>query len=175
MAVTSTPTAAPERQVIRRTGYEPGALAGAFVGILIGMVVWLFGAKYTVDGLVLGCNMILGFFGVAYRVPMMPELYLWLAVFPLFFSLVEWTCSPMGRSGARHGGLILTWAVVVALDIITTVIGLRAGGGIPLVVWLASFLPGLALLTGILTFGPEWLIKSCWGLLARAARAIFKR
>jgi hypothetical protein len=176
MAVTSKPLdPQPRRQSVVSTHsrYEPGLIIGALVGLGIGAVVWLFGAKYTIDGLVLITNRILAFFTVPYQVDMTPSLYLWLACFPLAFSAVEWTCSPIGRNGARHAGIILTWIVVIVIDLITTVIGLRAGGGIEVVVWIVSSSVGLASLAGVLTFGPEWLMKSCGGLIGRAVKSIF--
>lgn len=155
--------------------YEPGTIIGAIVGLIISGVVWIFGAKYTIDGLILIANAVLEFLMFSYRVKPYAELYLWLALFPLMFSAVEWTCSPIGKKGTRHAGLILTWSVIIVIDLVSTIMGLRAGGGVAFVIWLVSFQAGLAVLAFVLTFGPEWLMKSCGGLLWRAAQSFMKR
>lgn len=174
MSVTSTPITSQEPKVTRTYRYDAGSIIGALVGLAIGAVVWIFGARYTVDGLVLGSNIVLEFLTIPARIAPRWELYLWLLVIPLAFSAVEWTCSPIGRSRIKHPGLIMAWIVVITLDIGSTVLGLAAAKSPAALVTIVSTVYGIGLLSVLLTFGPEAMMKSCGGLLWRALRTLFK-
>lgn len=175
MAVTSTPVTSQEPKVIRTSRYEPGAIIGALAGLVFGAVFWIFGARYTIDGVILVCNTILEFLTVPTRISMRWEYYLWFAPVPVLFSAIEWTCSPIGKRRIRHWGLIVAWAIAVLLDILSTLLGLSAAKSPDLVVWIASNVFSLSLLSLVLTFGPESLMRSCAALVWRALRSLFNR
>jgi hypothetical protein len=172
MAVTSKPLGQ-EPIRITRARYELNAIVGALIGLLIGAVVWIFGARYTVDGLILGSNTILSFLTIPLHIAPRWEYYLYLAPLPILFSAVEWTCSPFGRNRVTHGGLIMAWVVVVAIDTASTLIGLASATTPAFIVWIVSSITGIVILSIVLTFGPELMMKSCGGLLWRALRSLF--
>lgn len=119
---------------------EPGSLAQLKIGIrllglvcvLLGVALWLPGARFTVDGLFNWLNAIVGWFGVPPIVQLLIgwPLIIGAGIAGLIFSCVEIGAPPVAMIGGRlrmHRDPIawIGWLVLVAIDVGTTFSGLR--------------------------------------------------
>lgn len=176
MSVTSTPITTEPKVIHRKPQYI--LMVAGFIGLAFGLVQWIFGAKYTVDGIINISNAVLAFLTVPYRITMRWELYLYLSPFPIGFSLIEIFLRPVQRVGGRltmiAAGLVAVWLLVSLLDLGSTAVGIGAGvGGPAFVRSAASSLVGVVLVTLYLTYTPEWLIRNSWYFLKRGVVSLF--
>jgi hypothetical protein len=142
------------------------------VGMLIGIVIWIIGAKYTVDGIVVVTNLLLAFLTIPYQIllPLPWVMYIPLGTIPLIFSCVEWTRPPRQRSvvGTRTitvwqpFDMICIWLIIVSLDLLTTFYGVAnpSKDAWTITQFIASYSVLTGSITAILTFWPEYVIKS---------------
>lgn len=139
-------------------------------GILIGAVVWTIGARYTIDGVMALLNQLLGFLRVPWRVPHVLPYWVYLVCLPVPVgcSFVEWKYGPVwrdprGRWHMQPAEFLLTWTIIVMIDLVTTFTGVSIKDSETpyIVAQIVATTFGAALLTAILTFGPEWLIRRC--------------
>jgi hypothetical protein len=120
-------------------------------------------------------NWVIGFLSFTYRLPApQAQVYVYLAIFPVLFSVVEWSCAPVLRvtvadgqggrrqiSRANEPQRIVTWGVISGMDMATTYAGLVAP---PLVAgsvhaWIAATSWASGSVTAVLTFVPEWMMR----------------
>lgn len=168
------PAATPRKPFAPYPIVEPPARAGigAPAGILMllfGLPLWALGAKYTLDGAVIGINMLAAFLELPARIPA-PTGWWNLLLIPvgLLFSYVE--------SSVRlnlFGGPAQLFALVVLLvfthgiDIYTTYLGISSlaaqSSGIGQFLNLFWWSPYIAAI--VLTYLPELLIRGGWSLL----------
>lgn len=159
MTVQSRPMTAPAAK--RSYGIPLAAL-------LIGATLWPIGARYSIDGLLWLCNQLLLFLRVAYQVPTPPiwQVYAVLAPISILCSRVEWSLSINRMPGADAA---IVWLFIVGYDAITTYFGVRypESGGWAITQQVGQSIVLSGILTGILTFGPEWLMRKGWKALRR--------
>lgn len=146
-----------------------GEIAVAIAGLMIGALLWIIGARFTIDGLFWVGNVILGFVRAPIRIPTPPIWIVYIALLPvpLLCSRVEWTV-PFTRAngkwritGAKD---LLVWVVIAIIDSATTYAGVVQP---PSDAWqmlreLASSVILSIAVSIVLTFLPEWLIRVCW-------------
>ena len=139
-------------------------------GILIGAAIWTIGARYTIDGVMVLLNQLLGFLRVPWRIPPVLPYWIYLICLPLPVgcSFVEWKYGPVwrdqrGRWHMQPAEFLLTWTIIVVVDLVSTFTGVSIKDSETpyLVIQIVSTTFGAGLLTAILTFGPEWLIRRC--------------
>lgn len=142
--------------------------AVAVAGLVIGCILWPIGARYSIDGLFWLVNAILAFLRIPLALATPPHwaFYCLLAPLPYLCSRVEWQ-PPLYRGAGRwhvaSANVVVTWACVAGYDFGTTYLGIRAPEQSSAVgAEIAAALVVAATLGVILTFGPEWLIRSSW-------------
>jgi hypothetical protein len=160
----------------QRPRLDPPGLALSGVGTLLSLVLWVIGARYTVDGVLAMINALLDFLTIPAQIPIPPGwvLYLMLAPIPLAYSLIEWQKVPLtvhdeGWRAAPLGQWVV-WLIVYAMDAITTWNGLGVvDRSAPLIVQqLSAALAGRVVMTAVLTIGPEALLRSMASIFRRA-------
>lgn len=164
----STSLKSPHRANLSKVG-------AASVGLVIGTVVWVIGARFTIDGVIWVANWLLGFVRAPTRIPLPLawQVYLALAPVPLLFSVVEWRNSPRQRRGDRvvwlPVSLIWVWIIVSAMDLTTTFLGLGTNQqpASDLARWFVTTTWAKGIATAFLTFWPEWLVKAMLGIIRR--------
>jgi len=136
--------------------------------LIIGLVLWPIGARYSIDGLLWLCNQLLQFLRVGYQIATPPvwQTYVVLAPLPLMCSRVEWSLS-IRKAPAAHAGVV--WLLIVGYDVLTTDFGVRypEPGAWGVTQQIAQNLVLSGILTTVLTFGPEWLMREGWRALRR--------
>jgi hypothetical protein len=153
-------------------------IGGGIVGLLISAVIWIIGARYTVDGIIWLANMLLAFLHITARIPtpLAWQLYLVLAPIPFLFSVVEWRNLPFERTSDglawNTPGMIAVWLIVYAIDGITTYTGVRNPDPDSLLIARQVAASGAisATVAAILTVGPEWLLRSMVWVIKRALK-----
>jgi len=145
-----------------------GAPAGLLM-ILFGLPLWALGAKYTLDGVVIGINMLAAFLELPARVPA-PIGWWNLLLIPigLLFSYVESSVRLNLFGGpAQLLALLILLALTHGIDIYTTYLGISSlaaqSTGIGQVLNLFWWSPFIAAV--VLTYLPELLIRGGWSLL----------
>lgn len=140
----------------------------SFAALIIGLVLWPIGARYSIDGLLWLCNQLLAFLRVGTQIPTPPvwQVYVVLAPIPVICSRVEWGLSLRRVPGAHSG---ITWLFVVGYDLATTYFGIKypEPGAWDITRQLAQSLALSGILTAVLTFGPEWLMRGGWRAFKR--------
>ncbi|MDW8146760.1 MAG: hypothetical protein RMJ48_10785 [Roseiflexaceae bacterium] len=153
---------------------EPPARAGigAPAGILMllfGLPLWALGAKYTLDGIVIGINTLATFLELPARVPA-PTGWRNLLLIPvgLLFSYVESGVRLNFRSGPTHFFTLLVLLILThGIDIYTTYLGISSLAAQPSSIgrllnlfWWSPYIAAI-----VLTYLPELLIRGGWSLL----------
>lgn len=169
MSVTSRPL--PSTDSKRRT---IGNIAIPLAGLIIGCILWPIGARYSIDGLFWLVNAILGFLRVPLALVTPPHyaFYCLLAPLPYICSRVEWK-PPLYRSGDQWrvaaANVVVTWLIIAGYDLGTTYLGVGtpAPGSSAVSGEIAASTFVAVVLSVILTFGPEWLIRSSWRQLTK--------
>lgn len=145
-----------------------GAPAGLLM-ILFGLPLWALGAKYTLDGAVIGINMLAAFLELPARVPA-PTGWWNLLLIPvgLLFSYVESNVRPNLLGGpAQLLALLILLMLTHGIDIYTTYLGIASlaaqSTGIGQFLNLFWWSPYVAAV--VLTYLPELLIRGGWSLL----------
>lgn len=139
--------------------------------LIIGLILWPIGARFTIDGVIWIGNWILAFLRMPGRLPDPTwATYIVLAPLPFIASFVEWR--PMRWNWSqevRNPYGIVVWAVIVGLDAISTYIGIRTPdtNSAALMREVGASLAFSGILATVLTFGPEWLIREGWRQLWR--------
>ncbi|NWG22709.1 MAG: hypothetical protein HXY39_20580 [Chloroflexi bacterium] len=168
------PAVAPRRAFAPYPIVEPPARAGvgAPAGLLMlafGLPLWALGAKYTLDGVVIGLNLLAQFLELPARVAAPTGWWnLLLVPLGLIFSYVEANVRPNIRGGASQlVALLVLLALTHGIDVLTTYLGITAPSSLPPIVsqiinitWWSGYLAAL-----ILTYLPEMLIRGGWALL----------
>lgn len=157
----------PSRSVSRRTAprVNVSRIVAGCVGLIIGGFVWVLGARYTIDGLMVVINWMLSFLTIPARIslPLPWQMYLILVPIPVVYSIVEWNNAPRQRIGNRITWtpveLICVWAVLGGMDLATTFFGLGTPANNALMIFIATNIVARGVATGFLTFWPEWLAK----------------
>jgi hypothetical protein len=143
-----------------------GLLAGAF-----GLAGWAVGGKYTLDGWIIGLNMLMGHLHIPARVPLPADW--WVVIFvPLAagYSWVELRARPDRPQWVALDRWIvaaLLWALVILSDVGSTFVGTQNPGPRPwpITTWLATTPWAGGIWSIILTFAPEALMVYAWRLL----------
>lgn len=139
--------------------------------VLIGLVLWPLGARFTIDGVLWIGNWILTFLRMPIRIPAPTYVaYLALAPVPLVASFVEWR--PLRwrwEDEIRNPYGMTVWIIIVILDAGSTFIGIQNPdpGASRLFIELSQSLALSGILAAVLTFGPEWLLREGWRRLWR--------
>ena len=123
MAVTSRDLA-PESERIRRHPIWPLGV----VAIVVGLVLWPLGAKYTLEGWITGLNLLIGLIGLPFRVPVPNGWWVLLSIIPGgLYSLVETRVRP---GPPPSWAALPAWALAIVLvllvhgsDIASTFLG----------------------------------------------------
>ncbi len=160
----------PKEQPQEHVSARPWPAAIALV--IVGSLLWLAGAKYTLLGWVTGLNWFLGWLDLPARIPA-PVGYYMLIMIPvgLLYSLVEvkrpW--KHRSKNSERTALYWVVWALLVVSDIGTTFMGVSNP---PSNAWAISHqLAEIWLLAGawaaVLTFVPEWMITGALKLIRR--------
>jgi hypothetical protein len=153
--------------------------------IFLGLALWIIGARYTLEGLVVGANMALGWASMPFTVPA-PTGWWYLLALPVgaAYSACELRIPfSRPRSGAGLGPWLAATAGLVVLhgsDIVSTYLGYRAPTEQiwPLHAWAIAQLWPLVLWAIVLTYLPErqvvygvqWIRESIAYLRARRRR-----
>jgi hypothetical protein len=130
--------------------------------IIIGIGSWLIGARFTIDGMIIAANWLIEFVQQPYQIEPTSTLYLWLMVFPLFFSTIE-IVGLVRINRTDMGGKII-WGIILFSDVFTTGFGLLAMDPTSSLVaaWLTSSIIIVSVVAVFLTVWPEWITH--WGL-----------
>lgn len=170
-----------EREETQRVALRPepvsapldaSQVAGAVGLVIVGGLLWLAGAKYTLIGWVAGLNWFLGWLEIPARVPSPAGWWMLLMVpLGLLYSLVE-VKRPWKRKSKRTEKIILywlIWAALVASDVGSTFAGVRnpGPGAWPVTLQVAASIPAALAWAIVLTFIPEWMIGGAHKLLRR--------
>lgn len=156
---------------VARRAASGGEWAIGIVLIVFGLFGWLTGARYTLFGWVAGVNLFLNWIGLPLSVPQ-PAGWWILTMIPiaLVYSRVE---MQVWKAHRRHGQalalFVVGWLLIVATDVGTTYLGVRAPqpGAWPITLTIANS-AGLAFVwAAVLTFVSDWLIIGGWKLLRR--------
>lgn len=151
-------------------GLDLGGFAIAFFGLLIGFILWVVSARYTIDGVLDLINALLGFLHVPWRfiIPPTFPIYMILVPIPALITYAEWQKQPFARvrgewhfAPAQHW---LVWIIVMGLDAITTFRGLGVDPGpdsLTILRELAASTLQRGLVAALLTYGPEWIWRWC--------------
>ena len=155
------------RDLLGRAGRSAPWRAVGLVALVVGLVLWLIGARYTTLGGARGIGLLAGVFGLDIVVPL-PTGWSLLGLTVLvgaLVSLTEFGARPRRSffSASLVSGLVLLliWLLVIAADIASTYIGVTALTGVdswPLTRWLASTVWAAGTWSAFLTFVPELLI-----------------
>jgi hypothetical protein len=136
--------------------------------LLIGATLWPIGARYSIDGLLWIINQLLLFLRVAYQIPTPPiwQVYAVLAPISIPCSRVEWSLS-FRRLPSAIGAVV--WLSIVGYDLLTTLFGVLYpdAGAWAVTRQIAQSLALSGILSIVLTFGPEWLMREGWRALRR--------
>lgn len=163
----------PAAEPKRRNGFDTTPLVGIAL-LTMGGVMWLVGARYTLDGLIIGSNWLLAWLTLAARIPPAVGWWVLLAIpVGLVFSRIEIAHAPMHkRSGAWMGAAPERWVIwltLVAIDVTTTYVGfVGVEHQWPFVAQIAALPFWSVLWALVLTFAPEWLILGGWKLISKA-------
>lgn len=152
------------KQPPRRRNLAAGVLALAF-----GVIFWAVGGKYTLEGWVIGLNLLLGFLDVPVRIAR-PDGWWVLLFVPLAaaYSWVEVRARPPRlkrlKQLRRWLAPALLWAIVIGTDVGSTFAGVQNPGPRPwpISVWLAATDVAGGVWAVALTFFPESLILYGW-------------
>lgn len=169
MSVTSRPLPATDTK-----RHSTNSKAIALAGLIIGCILWPIGARYSIDGLFWLINTILAFLRIPIALITPPHwaFYCLLAPLPYICSRVEWK-PPIVKSGDRRqlaaANIVVTWLVIAGYDLATTFLGVRAPlpNGAAITTEIAASAAIAVALSIILTFGPEWLVRSSWRQLMK--------
>jgi hypothetical protein len=148
------------------------ALPASIALAIIGGLLWLAGAKYTLLGWIAGLNWFLGWLELPARVPPPTGWYMLLMIpLGLLYSLVEikrpWNYR--NKQPEKVALYWLIWSALVASDIGSTFAGVRDPGpsAWPITLQVASSIPIAGAWSAILTFVPEWMVGGARKLLRR--------
>lgn len=150
-------------------------LAAGALGLAFGGTGWALGGKYTLDGWVVGLNLLLGHLHIPTRAPM-PDGW-WILLFVplgLGYSWVELRAAPTNpRQIADLDRWLVAaalWLITIATDAGSTFVGVQTLGPRPwdVSIWLANTTWAAVLWALVLTFAPEALMLYAWGLLTGA-------
>jgi hypothetical protein len=142
-----------QRQPLGASGW---AIAVAL--FIFGAIGWVMGAKYTLDGWVIGVNMLLAWLGLPLAIPQVVGWFALLAV-PAGFVYSRVEVAAWQARYRKVAQFWFAWLLIVATDVGTTFIGVvYAGGDSPLATQVAA-VPIVAFAWAVvLTFIPEWAI-----------------
>ncbi|MEI6775828.1 MAG: hypothetical protein WCK70_02910 [Chloroflexales bacterium] len=174
--VTSKDTSTPTTR--KNAPLEPGGFSGFSVGtfgLVVSLIFWIIGARWTIDGLIVIFNTILNFLTIPYQahVPTNYIIYGLLCPVPIILSAVEWRF-PFERVGgewyfAKLGAWVV-WAIAGGFDLYTTYLGLGVDPGPESVTFMrelsASGFPRI-IAASALTVGPEWLGRGMLTILRK--------
>lgn len=179
MSTPYNPYAAPETRVrsepltngkpVVRTPGSGGMWPLAIVLLVFGVIGWIAGGKYTVEGWIVALNMFARWVGVTQQLAV-PRGW-WLigavAVAGFVYSRVE--TQALRKSVQRLPSFWFGWVLIVITDIGSTLLGVLnpPAGSAPVLLQLAQLVPLAIVWSLVLTFIPEWLILSAWKLLRR--------
>ena len=163
----------PARALPRRTGRI--SLSMACGGLIIGGLLWLIGARYTIDGVPVLLNSFLAFFRIPmqFATPVVWPVYLAMAWLPVLISRIEWAEFPVRRVGTRwvfaRSEVATIWLVTAGADMFTTLQGVSVDVSSPVAVlrFIAANIVVALAWSGFLTFVPEWLMRLCWPTVRR--------
>jgi hypothetical protein len=136
-------------------------------GFLIGSLSYVFGAVYTMIGVVWIVNQVLAFLGVPDLIsePTWSNSFHYLFFIPFFISFIEWNRKKAWEKGYETMAI---WVIVSVFDLITNLIGIQQSNpeNMPrILAWITSFVVGQGILAMILTLTPEWLIRASFAIL----------
>lgn len=163
------------RDLLGRAGRSAPWRAVGLVALVVGLVLWLIGARYTTLGAPRVVQLIGSLFGIDLVVPLptgWPLLWLTVSVGAVV-SLTEFGARPRRSffSVSLVFGLVLflIWLLVITADISSTYIGVTTvqPDSWPLTVWLAATVWAAGTWSAFLTFVPELLIIGGVRWLAR--------
>lgn len=157
------------KPIARRAGGGDWAVGAALV--IFGLIGWLTGARYTLFGWVTGVNLFFNWIGLPLAVPK-PSGWAILAMVPiaLVYSRVE---MQIWQAHKRHGQALalfaVGWLLIVATDVGTTYLGVRAPSpdAWPITQSIAASTFIAFGWAAVLTFVSDWLIIGGWKLLRR--------
>jgi hypothetical protein len=170
------PEGAGARSQARRQAVDLSGLALGSVGTCFSLGLWIVGARYTVDGVLVIINRLLTFLTIPVQIPIPPGwlLYVLLVPIPLMFSLIEWRKVPLELTdeGWRFaaGGQWVVWLLVYGMDAVTTWNGLGViDPNSPVIIQQIATTPwAQSIVTAVLTIGPEALLWSMVGVFRGA-------
>lgn len=150
------------------------------IGIAIACYIWVIGARYTVDGVIVVSNWILRFFDAPVQIglPLPYHMYFYLLFIPLAYSIVEFRVVVREKvEGVTYWAppaMLFVWLVVITMDLTTTFSGTgvaRSDAG-PVALWFAGNAAARGIATAVLTFLPEWLIRSMLRIIVHSWFAV---
>ena len=149
---------------------EWGKIVVGLMGLGISMIFWIFGAKFSADGILVGLNLLLNFLGVpwGFVVPPHYAIYCLICPLPVAFSYTEWTKAPVYYDQDEQGwllqplGVIFVWLFIGGLDFATNFGGLGVDNPKAPLFWhqAVQSWPPRAIIAGVLTIAPEALARS---------------
>jgi hypothetical protein len=153
---------------VKARGLSGAPLAGALM-IAFGLPLWMLGAKYSLDGWVLGLNIVADALTLPATLPRVSGWWALLAV-PLgaAYSYVELKVRPSwGGKASRVLAMLLLFLLTHGSDIGSTflVAVTPAEGAWPLAAWAAEAMWPAALWAVVLTYAPELLLWNGWRML----------
>jgi hypothetical protein len=140
--------------------------AGGLMSVVVGLALWLIGARFTTLGAPSVIEMIFGLFRIDVQIPLPIgwALLTLTIVIGAAISLVEFGCHPrrsfFGSSIVSGSVLFLLWLGVNAADLSSTYIGVTTpfDDSWPITIWIAKTQAAATIWTTFLTYVPELLI-----------------
>lgn len=164
------PPAMPRPSARPRASFTGGLRAGGAMLVLLGALLWLAGARYTLAGWHVGINWFLAWLGLPVRLPPIVGYGVLLAApIGVIYSLIElrrpWHVRAPDWQALTLYAII--WLIVVISDGGSTFLGVKQGGAWTVAKQVAASDFISAIWALILTFVPEWFMIGGIRLLRR--------
>lgn len=132
--------------------------------ILFGVPLWLVGAFYTLQGWVMGLNLVTAAIHLPAHIPL-PTGW-WVLLFIPLGLLYSWV--EIHRPTRASAAWVVAYLLVILSDLATTYLSVTAADATTISRWAAATIWASFIWAAILTFAPEWLMIGGVRLIRKA-------